>query len=229
MISNSILLKSVSYGIGKVNTISGMRCGEVVLISAGSNETVALKGLIINIMIDSTDILLFGGEHAVLEGSRVILTGSLLEIDFSFKHFGSVLNSMGDFVLNINNTIDNEYLFFKFNNFLPILGSRIIEQKAKGIIERVSVRKPLLTGIKVVDSLIPIGRGQRELIIGDRQTGKTSIIIDSIINYVNYNNNFFLYAIKATAVNFWKKFNSYRFKGCCLVYLLWYRSETIFD
>jgi len=120
----------------------------------------------LNLEADTVGIVLFASDRAVVEGDEIVATGGLFSIPVGEALLGSIVNALGQ----------------------PMLGGakqglkmQRVESKAPGIISRKSVHEPLQTGIKAIDSLLPIGRGQRELIIGDRQTGKTAVAIDTII------------------------------------------------
>jgi proton translocating ATP synthase F1 alpha subunit len=135
----------------------------------------------INLEHNRVGVVVFGNDRAVKQGDGVNRTGKVMSIPLTMSMFGRVIDGLGhDLTLN-----SSEYL-------LGVTTLGIVDSKAIGIIERKSVREPMQTGIKVIDSLIPIGCGQRELIIGDRQTGKTTIAVDTIINQKL---NGFLYCI----------------------------------
>jgi F-type H+-transporting ATPase subunit alpha len=135
----------------------------------------------INLEHNSVGVVVFGNDRAVMQGDVVIRTYEIMSIPLSLNMFGRVIDGLGhDLTKN-----SSEYL-------KDVENSAKIDSKAIGIIERKSVSEPMQTGVKLVDSLIPIGCGQRELIIGDRQTGKTTIAIDTIINQKL---NGFLYCI----------------------------------
>jgi F-type H+-transporting ATPase subunit alpha len=120
---------------------------------------------------DAVGIVVFGNDRYVHQGDTVVSTGKIMSIPLTMKMFGRVIDGLGhDLIAD-----SSDYLS-------TVKTSAIIDSKAVGIIERESVREPMQTGIKIIDSLIPIGCGQRELIIGDRQTGKTTIAVDAIIN-----------------------------------------------
>ncbi|MCR5486059.1 MAG: F0F1 ATP synthase subunit alpha [Lachnospiraceae bacterium] len=155
----------VGDGIAYIDGIDHAAYGEVVLFEAGA------KGMVMNVEADRIGCILFGGEETVKEGSRVARTLAEAGINVGEELLGRVINSLGA-------PLDGEG---------EILASvwRPIEEPAPGIIDRKSVSVPLETGILAIDSMFPIGRGQRELIIGDRQTGKTSIAVDTIINQKN--------------------------------------------
>ena len=163
------IVVKVRDGIAIIKGLEKAKAGEVLEFSSG------VKGLALNLSHDEVSAVIFGNERLIKEGARVKNTGNLMTIGVSSKLLGRVINVLGE-PLDNNLKIDvNQYIN--------------VEQKAVGIIARQSVHEPMLTGLKALDSLIPIGRGQRELIIGDRQTGKTSIAVDSIINQLNYNAN----------------------------------------
>lgn len=122
----------------------------------------------LNLEHDSVGCVLLGPEEGIKEGDVVVRTGKIVEVPVGDRIIGRVIDALG-------NPIDGKG-FIKNDGFRPI------EVKAPSIIDRSPVNEPLQTGIKAIDSIIPIGKGQRELIIGDRQTGKTSIIIDTILN-----------------------------------------------
>ncbi len=164
---------SVGDGVATIMGLNDVRSGEMVeFVNAN------LKGMALNLNIDVVGVVIFGSERLIKEGDIVKRTGSLMSVPVGEGVLGRVINVLGE-------PIDNNG---------PIKTSEFgkVEVKAPGIIDRQSVKEPLITGLKIVDSLIPIGRGQRELIIGDRQTGKTSIAIDAIISQKNNN----LYALK---------------------------------
>merc|ERR1712224_171348 len=139
-----------------------VKAGEMVEFSSG------LKGMALNLEADNVGVVVFGDDRAILEGDSVKRTGAIVDVPIGEGVLGRVLDALG-------NPIDG---------LGPLVASerRRVELKAPGIIPRQSVHEPMTTGLKAVDSLIPVGRGQRELIIGDRQTGKTAIAIDTILN-----------------------------------------------
>lgn len=153
---------SVGDGVVKAYGLDNVKSGEVVEFSCG------IKGVAFNLEFDSVGIMVLGADHEIKEGDALSRTGELLQAPVGKELLGRVVNALGtpiDGQGELNNT---EY--------------RPTEAPAPGILARKSVFQPLQTGIKAIDALIPIGLGQRELIIGDRQTGKTSIAIDTIIN-----------------------------------------------
>jgi len=159
---------SVSDGIAVIEGLHKVRYGDVVLFDCG------IKGMVQDIRADrTTGIVLFGSDSEILEGSRVVSTNRAAGIPISNKILGRIVDPLGKPVDGGGDIAAKEYY--------PI------ERPAPGIIERKSVGRPLETGILAIDSMFPIGRGQRELIIGDRQTGKTTIATDAIINQKDKN------------------------------------------
>jgi len=156
------IVLSIQDGIARIQGLTNVLAGEIVEFSSG------LKGLALNLETDSVGVVLFGPDNLTSEGDTVIRKGSVISIPVGKGLLGRVIDPLG-------NPIDGK-------GPLTDVTSMPIEIKAPGIIARKSVHEPMLTGIKAIDSLLPIGRGQRELIIGDRQTGKTAIAIDTIIN-----------------------------------------------
>jgi F-type H+-transporting ATPase subunit alpha len=130
-----------------------------------------IRGMVINLEHNRVGIVIFGNDRSVRQGEMVKRSFEIMNIPLSMKMFGRVIDGLG------NDLTENS------SEYLNDVSSKAnIDTKAIGIIERFSVREPMQTGVKLIDSLIPIGCGQRELIIGDRQTGKTTIAIDTIIN-----------------------------------------------
>jgi F-type H+-transporting ATPase subunit alpha len=153
---------SVGDGIARVYGLSNVQAGEMVLFSCG------LRGMALNLEEDNVGVVIFGDDRDILEGDAVKRTGAIVDVPVGEELLGRVVDGIGQ----------------------PIDGGASLdgckrsraEVKAPGIIPRESVSEPMLTGLKAVDGLIPIGRGQRELIIGDRQTGKTAIALGTMIN-----------------------------------------------
>ena len=160
----------VGDGIARVYGLSKVQAGELVELPDSIDEDgEALRGMVLNLEEDNVGIVLFGATKAVEEGDTVRRTRDIASINVGDGILGRVIDPLG-------RPIDGKG---------PISGDTIrlpLERKAPGVIYREPVKEPLQTGIKAIDSLIPIGRGQRELIIGDRQTGKTSVAVDTIIN-----------------------------------------------
>lgn len=157
---------TVGDGIARVYGLSRAMAGELVEFVGGNGQTLA--GLVLNLEADNVGCAIFGDTSVIKEGDSVKRTGRILDVPVGEAVVGRVVNALG----------------------MPIDGKgpidakerRRVEIKAPGIIERQGVKEPLQTGIKAIDAMIPIGRGQRELIIGDRQTGKTTVAVDTIIN-----------------------------------------------
>jgi F-type H+-transporting ATPase subunit alpha len=154
---------SIGDGIAKVYGITHVQAGELVIINN------LVKGMALNLEEYSVGIVLFGNDQSVNQGSRVNRTYSIVSIPVGDILLGRVLDCLGNFIDGI-----------KLLN--TKLQTKNVDVKAPGIISRHSVNEPMETGLIAVDSMVPIGRGQRELIIGDRQTGKTAIAIDTILN-----------------------------------------------
>ena len=155
----------VGDGIVIVEGLEHVMYGEIVLFRNG------LRAMVQDIKSDSVGCILFGRDSQVREGDKVVRTQKRAGIGVGSSYLGRVVDALGA-------PIDDE-------GIIPISEYRPIEQEAPGIVERQAVTEPLETGILAIDSMFPIGRGQRELIIGDRQTGKTSIAVDTIINQKN--------------------------------------------
>ena len=152
----------IGDGIAKVYGLDNIQAGELVEFESG------VKGMALNLETDNVGIVVFGDAQTIKEGSDVKRTGKIVEVPVGKGLLGRVIDSLGNPIDGKGALTDIEY--------------RRVEIKAPGIIARQSVGEPMQTGIKAIDSLIPIGRGQRELIIGDRQTGKTAIVLDTFIN-----------------------------------------------
>ncbi|RCK44106.1 ATP F0F1 synthase subunit alpha [Thalassospira profundimaris] len=153
---------SVGDGIARVHGLDNVQAGELVDFPGG------IKGMALNLEEDNVGIVIFGSDRTIKEGDQVKRTGAIVDVPVGKELLGRVVDALG-------NPIDGK-------GDLKASERRLADVKAPGIIPRKSVHEPVQTGIKSIDSLIPIGRGQRELIIGDRQTGKTAIIVDTILN-----------------------------------------------
>ena len=153
---------SVGDGIARIYGLDRVQAGELVEFKNG------LKGMALNLETDSVGVVIFGQDSDIHEGDTVKRTGEIVNAPVGKGLLGRVVDALGNPIDGKGAINAEEY--------------RAVDVKAPGIITRKSVHEPLQTGLKAVDSLIPIGRGQRELIIGDRQTGKTAIILDTIIN-----------------------------------------------
>ncbi|MFA5931903.1 MAG: F0F1 ATP synthase subunit alpha [Candidatus Paceibacterota bacterium] len=153
-------------GIAKVSGLSDIKSSEMVTFPGGE------VGVALNLEEDAVGVIILGDFSAIKEGDEVKATGKILEIPISDHILGRVVNSIGE-------AVDGKGVIKAGKDGLQTYP---IEKVAPGVITRLSVDQPVATGIKVIDAIIPIGRGQRELIIGDRQTGKTAIAIDAILN-----------------------------------------------
>jgi len=159
---------SVGDGIARIYGLDNVQAGEMVEFADGS------KGMALNLESDNVGVVIFGDDKNIKEGDTVKRTGSIVDVPVGKELLGRVVDGLG-------NPIDGKDALDKG------LKRNRVEVKAPGIIPRQSVSEPVQTGLKAIDSLIPIGRGQRELIIGDRQTGKTAVAIDTIINQKEIN------------------------------------------
>merc|ERR1712058_138545 len=153
---------SIGDGIARVYGLKNIQAEEMVEFSSG------LKGMALNLEPDNVGVVVFGNDKLIKEGDVVKRTGAIVDVPVGMECLGRVVDALG-------NPIDAK-------GPLGASARLRVGLKAPGIIPRQSVSEPMQTGIKAVDSLVPIGRGQRELIIGDRQTGKTAVAIDTIIN-----------------------------------------------
>jgi len=158
---------SIGDGIARVYGLKNIQAEEMVEFSSG------LKGMALNLEPDNVGVVVFGNDKLIKEGDVVKRTGAIVDVPVGMECLGRVVDALG-------NPIDGKGPIESSERFRVGL-------KAPGIIPRQSVKEPMQTGIKAVDSLVPIGRGQRELIIGDRQTGKTAVAIDAIINQKRFN------------------------------------------
>ncbi len=158
---------SVGDGVARVYGLDKVQAGEMVEFPGG------IKGMALNLETDNVGIVIFGSDRDIKEGDTVKRTGEIVDVPVGKGLLGRVVDGLG-------NPIDGKG---------PIEGAtrQRVEVKAPGIIPRKSVHEPMQTGLKAVDSLVPVGRGQRELIIGDRQTGKTAVAIDTFINQKTIN------------------------------------------
>src|SRR5689334_3297095 len=154
---------SVGDGIARVHGLDNVQAGEMVEFPGG------IKGMALNLETDNVGCVIFGSDATIKEGDTVKRTGAIVEVPVGKGLLGRVVDPLG-------NPIDGK------GEITGVAERRRVDVKAPGIIPRKSVHEPVQTGLKAIDTLIPIGRGQRELIIGDRQTGKTAVAIDAIIN-----------------------------------------------
>merc|ERR1712066_522367 len=158
---------SIGDGIARVYGLKNIQAEEMVEFSSG------LKGMALNLEPDNVGVVVFGNDKLIKEGDVVKRTGAIMDVPVGEELLGRVVDALGQ-------AIDGK-------GPLGASQRQRVGVKAPGIIPRQSVKEPMQTGIKAVDSLVPIGRGQRELIIGDRQTGKTAVAIDTIINQKRFN------------------------------------------
>jgi F-type H+/Na+-transporting ATPase subunit alpha len=158
---------SVGDGVARVHGLDNVQAGEMVEFPGG------VRGMALNLETDNVGIVIFGNDRDIKEGDTVKRTGAIVDVPVGKGLLGRVVDALG-------NPIDGKG---------PIQSEerRRVEVKAPGIIPRRSVHEPVQTGLKAIDSLVPIGRGQRELIIGDRQTGKTAVALDAILNQKGIN------------------------------------------
>ena len=153
---------SVGDGIARVYGLDSVQAGEMVEFPGG------IKGMALNLETDNVGVVIFGSDANIKEGDTVKRTGTIVDVPVGKGLLGRVVDALGE-------PIDGK-------GPIEAAERRRVDVKAPGIIPRQSVSEPMQTGLKAIDSLIPVGRGQRELIIGDRQTGKTAIAVDTIIN-----------------------------------------------
>src|ERR671917_2969193 len=153
---------SVGDGIARVYGLDQVQAGEMVEFESG------VRGMALNLETDNVGIVIFGADREIKEGQSVKRTGTIVDVPVGKALLGRVVDALG-------NPIDGKG---------PIVaeGRSRVEVKAPGIIPRKSVHEPVQTGLKALDALVPVGRGQRELIIGDRQTGKSAVALDTFIN-----------------------------------------------
>jgi len=159
---------SVGDGIARVYGLDNVQAGEMVEFSGG------IKGMALNLESDNVGVVIFGDDRSIKEGDVVKRTGAIVDAPVGKSLLGRVVDALG-------NPIDGK------GDLDKKVERKRVDVKAPGIIPRQSVNQPMQTGLKAIDSLIPVGRGQRELIIGDRQTGKTAVAIDTIINQKEIN------------------------------------------
>jgi F-type H+/Na+-transporting ATPase subunit alpha len=153
---------SVGDGIARVYGLDNVQAGEMVEFPNGT------RGMALNLEVDNVGVVVFGSDRDIKEGDTVKRTGAIVDVPVGKELLGRVVDALG-------NPIDGK-------GPIRTAERRRVDVKAPGIIPRKSVHEPMATGLKAIDALIPIGRGQRELIIGDRQTGKTAIILDTVLN-----------------------------------------------
>jgi len=158
---------SVGDGIARVYGLDNVQAGEMVEFPGG------IRGMALNLEVDNVGIVIFGSDQDIKEGDIVKRTKSIVDVPVGNALLGRVVDGLG-------NPIDGK-------GAIETSERRVADVKAPGIIPRKSVHEPMATGLKAIDAMIPVGRGQRELIIGDRQTGKTAVALDTILNQKAYN------------------------------------------
>jgi F-type H+/Na+-transporting ATPase subunit alpha len=158
---------SVGDGIARVHGLDNVQAGEMVEFPGG------IRGMALNLEVDNVGIVIFGSDQDIKEGDTVKRTKSIVDVPAGEALLGRVVDGLG-------NPIDGK-------GPIKTTERRVADVKAPGIIPRKSVHEPMATGLKAIDAMIPVGRGQRELIIGDRQTGKTAVALDTILNQKAYN------------------------------------------
>jgi proton translocating ATP synthase F1 alpha subunit len=187
------IIISVKDGVARVNGLFGVLSGEMVLLGIAK-----IQGMVLSLEHNTVSVVIFGNDTLLKQGDIVYRTFVIMNISLSVKLFGRVIDALG-------NTIDAG---------AKVISSlkRKVDTKAIGIIPRQSVREPMQTGVKAIDSITPVGCGQRELIIGDRQTGKTTIAVDTILSQKKYGHLYCIYVAVgqkkstiAQIVNFLKK------------------------
>ena len=160
---------SVGDGVARVYGLDQVRAGEMVEFPGG------IKGMALNLELDNVGVVIFGDDRDIKEGDIVRRTGEIVQVPVGPELLGRVVDGLG-------NPIDGK-------GPIKAKDSRRVEVKAPGIIPRKSVHEPMQSGVKAIDALVPVGRGQRELIIGDRQTGKTAVAVDTILNQKSVNSD----------------------------------------
>ena len=169
VVQNEMLTRvDISDGIARVHGMSNVQAEELVEFSSG------VKGMCMNLEAGQVGVVLFGSDRLVKEGETVKRTGEIVDVPVGMEMLGRVVDALG-------NPIDGK-------GPIKTKERRRAQLKAPGILPRRSVNQPVQTGLKSIDAMVPIGRGQRELIIGDRQTGKTAVALDAILNQKRWNN-----------------------------------------
>jgi len=158
---------AIGDGIARVHGLRNIQAEEMVEFSSG------VKGMALNLERDNVGIVVFGNDRLIKEGDTVKRTGAIVDVPVGPGLLGRTVDALG-------NALDG-------HGPIEAAERRKVDLKAPGIIARKSVHEPMQTGLKAIDSLVPIGRGQRELIIGDRQTGKTAVALDTMLNQINFN------------------------------------------
>src|SRR3989344_4903171 len=167
LVSETGTVLEVGDGVARVHGLDEVMSGELVLYPGN------IYGMVLNLEEDNVGVAIFGHDYEIREGDTVKRTKEIVSVPVGDELLGRVVSPLGQ-------PLDG-------GGAIVTKNKRKVEIKAPGIVKRQSVKEPLQTGIKAIDSMVPIGRGQRELIIGDRQTGKTAIAIDTIINQKGQN------------------------------------------
>jgi F-type H+-transporting ATPase subunit alpha len=165
--STTGIVFQVGDGIARIYGLENVRAGELLKFQEGT------IGIALNLEPNNVGAVLIGEGRGIGEGITVIATGQIAQVPVGKNFLGRIVDPLGSSVDGLNDIVESE--------------TRLVEAPAPGIISRRSVHEPLQTGILSVDAIIPIGKGQRELVIGDRQTGKTALAIDTILNQRNNN------------------------------------------
>ncbi len=165
------VILSVEGGVATSLGLEHICSGEVVYFQNG------LAGMALNLESDVTGVVIFGADSEAKEGDILARSGSVVEIPVGPTLLGRTIDTLGNFIDGLVTNSSDKYVYQQ------------VEVKAPGVMSRQSVHEPIHTGVLAVDSMVPIGRGQRELIIGDRQTGKTAIAIDAIISQRDLNHD----------------------------------------
>ncbi|MEE4339511.1 MAG: F0F1 ATP synthase subunit alpha, partial [Erythrobacter sp.] len=163
---------SVGDGIARIHGLDKVQAGEMVEF-VGTDGAASIQGMALNLEADNVGVVIFGSDSTIKEGDTVKRTGTIVDVPVGKGLLGRVVDALG-------NPIDGK-------GPIEAAERRRVEVKAPGIIPRESVSEPVQSGLKAIDALVPVGRGQRELIIGDRQTGKTAVAIDTFINQKEVN------------------------------------------
>ncbi|MDP3400992.1 MAG: F0F1 ATP synthase subunit alpha, partial [Brevundimonas sp.] len=161
---------SVGDGIARIHGLDNVQAGEMIEFPKAG-----VKGMALNLEVDNVGAVIFGQDNEIAEGDEVRRLGEIVDVPVGKGLLGRVVNPLGE-------PIDGK-------GPIQFTERRRVDVKAPGIIPRKSVHEPMQTGLKAIDTLIPVGRGQRELIIGDRQVGKSAVAVDTILNQKNVNAN----------------------------------------
>lgn len=170
------IVTRIADGVITVKGLQEATAGEMLNVYTSDKKTAnadVIKAMVLNLSTDKVEAIILGDESKVKEGAFASLSKSPVQIFVSYNMLGRVIDPLGNFLDGKQNNEFEKKIYKK------------VDIKAPGIIERQTVSESMQTGLKAVDSMVPIGRGQRELIIGDRQTGKTAVAIDTILNQID--------------------------------------------